>query len=649
MPPKLRPQLVNSDYSTGVWTTCGMQGVLTLIADDRPGGLYSEGNVDEPLLTRSPSPSETSAWEIRHGETPDARQLHQSLREASASVAGSPTKKQVLIRTEFPSAVPEDSNTSTPTPTPPIEHTISSSTSSPTAPVMNSVLTSEESSPVDEPDLTYPLLEAQEAQEAENDEESIDDESTISWELERQLHDDDVQRVRPELYRRTPRGKNISAPPRRLSGLTFGNDTVHDISNVDSPLKKSPIRLAPTRTVISTAVTGEDEGSAVASEGDSGAYSTQSFDGFDRARRQVTFVTAEKRLQINWFLIVAVLAALSAIGAYILDWKLPSLPPLSRPGFNYPQNASDGALFKQLYNEVDKLGRQMSTISWDVYRLQHERNNVERVTTVQPAPPPEVTHKVNFLTLGAGTTIDRTLTSPSIGRKPTLFRRLLFGDTRRQQQQLPRPNPPETALTAWDGEGDCWCSAPGNAGQAQLAIVLGQRGVPDEIVVEHIPARSSTNPGVAPREMELWAQFKLQPHSPQKPMSQTKEATQKMSWFRSSSFSNAGIGTHDTSPSSLLKTIMTTLQNAYPNEPHTAYSNDPLLGPSFFRIGKWEYDGRLTSADDDDPEPPARQSFPLNAVVDHPALRVDKVVIRVRSNWGGNYTCLYRVRLLGHV
>lgn len=514
---------------------------------------------------------------------------------------------------------------------------------------MNSVLTSEESSPVDEPDLTYPLLEAQEAQEADNGEDSVDDESTISWVLERQLHDDDVQRVRPELYRRTPRGKNISAPPRRLSGLTFGNDTVHDISTVDSPLKKSPIRLAPTRTVISTAVASEDEESAAVSEGDSAAYSAQSSDEVDRARRPATFVPAEKRIQVNWFLIVAVLTALSAIGAYILNVELPSLPPLSRPGYNYPQNASDGVLFKQLYNEVDKLGRQMSTISRDVHRLQSERSHVERVTPVQPAPPPEVTHKVNFLTLGAGTTIDRTLTSPSIGRKPTLFRRLLFGNTRPQQQQIPRPNPPETALTAWDGEGDCWCSAPGNAGQGQLAIVLGQRGVPDEVVVEHIPARSSTNPGVAPREMELWAQFKLQPHSPHKTAPQTKDTSQKKRWFRSSSF-NVGVDTHESSSaSSLLQTIMTTLQNAYPDEPRTAYSDDPLLGPSFFRIGKWEYDGRLTNADDDEPEPPARQSFPLNAVVDHPALRVDKVVIRVLSNWGGNYTCLYRVRLLGHV
>jgi Sad1 / UNC-like C-terminal len=90
----------------------------------------------------------------------------------------------------------------------------------------------------------------------------------------------------------------------------------------------------------------------------------------------------------------------------------------------------------------------------------------------------------------------------------------------------------------------------------------------------------------------------------------------------------------------LQTTILDALRLAYPNEPATAYSGDALLGPTFFRIGKWQYD-----IDGEN----HIQNFDLDVVLDIPNLLVDKVVIRVKSNWGSPHTCLYRLKLHGHI
>jgi hypothetical protein len=76
----------------------------------------------------------------------------------------------------------------------------------------------------------------------------------------------------------------------------------------------------------------------------------------------------------------------------------------------------------------------------------------------------------------------------------------------------------------------------------------------------------------------------------------------------------------------------------YPDEPDEAFSYYPQLGPSFFRLGKWEYD---LDAEQN------IQRFKLDAVINIPGLRVQRVAVRTVSNWGGPFTCLYRVRLHG--
>lgn len=496
-------------------------------------------------------------------------------------------------------------------------------------------------------------------------EDTFDNESVISWRLERELHRDDIQRkegeefdteeleVEEEFDAETSQGQTIRAPPRRLSGLTWANDTNDTTNTTDtSDGPESPeVRTAAARTVISAkAEPNESDESRESSVKPTARVVMSPPVDRPRAPPKLTGKKESRGQNIPWLLVaIAILIPVAAVAVYFFSDRLtpPSNPFARRPERYTPLNETEGRIITQLTGEVDKLEVQLSSMSRDVHRLSSEqRRVVEQITAVQPVT--ETISKINFLSLGLGARVDPLLTSPSIGVRRTFMRRMsekAFGS------KLPRPNPPEVALQPWEDIADCWCGAPGNSGQAQLGVQLGQRVVLNEVVVEHIPFGASPRPDLAPKDMELWARFKPYYGNPaaattasETPITSTSGKTGwfgRMSSSQSPSPSSSSSQASSTPPSlsSLLEIIMTTLHNAYPSEPKSAYSDDRLLGPSFFRLGKWEYDQTAESV----------QHFALDAVVDLPMLRVDEVVIRVNSNWGANHTCLYRVKLHGHL
>ncbi|CRG83855.1 hypothetical protein PISL3812_01211 [Talaromyces islandicus] len=594
-------------------------------------------------------------------QTPDARQLHDTLRAASES----PTKAR-------PGSRLDNSTHSSATPSPPVQRTIST-TSTPNAPSLNPAIATTESSPLEQTDrgfsfFRYPRLSNivgfgnhnrdSSVLSSRQHDDTFDNESVISWRIERELHRDDIQRKQREEFNteelqeeeedeefaaETSQGQTIRAPPRRLSGLVWPNDATNTPERPESP----KVRSAAARTIISAKVEpDESDESRESSVKPAGREGKAPLVDMPRAPPKST-QKKESRGQIPWSLVaIAMLIPVATIAVYFFSDKLtPSSNPFARRSATYaPLNETENRIISQLTGEVDRLEVQLSSMSRDVHRLGSEqRRVVEQITAVQPVS--ETIAKINFLSLGLGARVDSMLTSPSIGIRRTFMRRVsenIFGS------KLPRPNPPEIALQPWEDVGDCWCAAPGKNGQAQLGVQLGQRAVLDEVVVEHIPFGASPRPDLAPREMELWVRFKPHHGKPGAPSTTETPITStsgKTGWFgrTSSSQSSSPASSQTPSPplslSSLLKMIMTTLRNAYPGEPESAYSDDRLLGPSFFRVGKWEYDQTAESV----------QHFALDAVVDVPMLRVDKAVVRVNSNWGGNHTCLYRVKLHGHL
>lgn len=612
---------------------------------------------NEPqMVTRSQRRSSASVSPSRkrfqREPTPDQRQLLDALREASESPSLSP-----------PPQVSAEIHTvsSTATPTPPVQRTLST-VSTPSAPSgFTSLpehlrLTSDHLYPR-LPDVGSPPRPSSAGAESLN-------ESTVSWNVERDLQRNELQRTRPNRYRED--GSNINArPARRVSALAFSqNNTAVEQSESESSPSPPPVSTAPAKTIISHTPPRESPVDDVPP-----ATSEKSADSVAPRVEVTAAPIAPCRIKFNWTIILAALAAFTAVlAAYMFGDRLAaashaissSLPVNVRPPYTIP-NASDFETVKRLSNQVERLGSQVLSMSKEMSSVKSEYSKVaSEVTAVPPTPAvpqekPKETPKVNFLSLGMGAVIDPYLTSPSVDRRRSVLQRIYNSIAGHQQRG---PKSPIAALTPWDGVGDCWCSVP-RSGMSQLAVLLGRQTVPEEVVVEHIPKGASLSPGVAPREMELWVRFAPN-RNPTTTMDSSPSVASTSSrilpsfldrLFSSPRPSAAGSSPSPTlsttpifprafSAASLYDTIMQTLRQTYPREPETAYSDDRLLGPSFYRVGKWVYD--INGEDH-------VQRFSLDAIIDIPALRVDKVVVRVNSNWGANHTCLYRVRLYGHL
>ncbi|PGH09757.1 hypothetical protein GX51_00437 [Blastomyces parvus] len=315
--------------------------------------------------------------------------------------------------------------------------------------------------------------------------------------------------------------------------------------------------------------------------------------------------------------------------------------------------------FHKLSSHVDQ---RLSDMAKDVASLKTEWNkrlpHLKEALSKSPAAAadPLIPPKVNYASVGMGAVVDPYLTSPTMATPAGLISRI-----GQYLAKVPRGSPPIAALQPWDGVGECWCAAT-RSNVSQLTILLGRPIVPEEVVIEHIPKGATLDAASAPREMELWAQYTARapaaaaaaarpagssspnsapppssassPHPPPPPRDPPHLSSPPFSRLRASH------SLHHLLPSWLRDAILTTLRQVYPNEPTAAYSDDPLLGPSFFRVGRWKYNINGEHH---------IQRFDLDAVIDMPAARVEKVVFRVKSNWGAAHTCLYRVRLHGHL
>lgn len=623
-----------------------------------------------------------TASPVRRGRkrepTPDEVQLHGALREATANAEED-----------------DDDGRSTATPTPPIPHALTTA-SSPVPPPPYPNLPSHEPlypSPFHRfgsPPRPGTPLGTQESDRFEN-------ESLISWDVERDIHEDDLQRTRPARYRE--KGKTITQPPRRFSGLAFTNETIQEEDEPESEVsvEKSPTpqpapaptpqnqrenqpsppsepqprpllqpqsqlqsqpepepepepqpepSTAPTRTIIPRPLREQSFHNPTPPLSESVGSTVKS--GIQAIPR-----TSFSFRQSQGFRIVSILilAALSVFTAYSFSDTLAAIPreisscfpPKRQPPY-IPFNAIGMEAINSLSKHVARIDTRVSSLSGELDLVKTDVENIPPPTTVIESAPARTavpTPKVNFLTRGMGVVIDPHKTSPTVG-SPGFWKRL----SERTIGTIPglgsfQEQPPLMALGRWEDVGDCWCSAPGS-GISQLSVKLGRPIVPEEVVVEHIPKGASIDSGVAPKEMELWARFVA--------ISEDSATDDSSSWlpsFLSSSLSSSKkqnpFAQQDFLISgdkfSLHENVISIIRSAYRDEPELSFSGDKKIGPDFYRVGRWMYDIDGTNH---------VQEFTLDAIIDEPAIRVDHVVLRVKSNWGSGSTCLYRVKLHGH-
>ncbi|RJE22866.1 hypothetical protein PHISCL_04811 [Aspergillus sclerotialis] len=606
--------------------------------------LEDESEEEVRRVTRSRSRTSKSGSPIRkrrlRDPTPDQVQLLDSLREAS------PVKSNH-----------SPPGRSTPTPPPPVPRTLSPTPSAVLQPPTLQHLTQDSQiypSPLArfghrQPNQS-PLGSSPQAK-------SIDNESTVSFSVERDIHEDSLQRTHN--HRRKPRGKNITAPPRRPSGLAFPQETIEEEDEESiagsSPKPERPPSSqgehkpslepqpepepepdpmsAPTRTIIPNTIRPKD------SSRRSPSIIEEPVNPEDRLASKLS--SSLRKLPAIHLIFAVFIMAVSVVAVYSTNASLSGISHRVSSCLSFggrqpylPLNATGMDAVNALNNQMMKLTAQVTSLSKDMKII---RSDVDNVAAQQIEASPIRVHrerpKINFLSIGLGAIVDPWLSSPTIGKR--LSRTAKFYYTVAEWvgfAERPRaPQHPTAALAPWEDIGDCWCSAP-RAGMSQLSVLLGRGIVPEEVVVEHMPEGAALDIGVAPREMELWARFKV--------VDDNKPSKRQSSWFGSDEFSTDLEGVKYPGQLTLSETIMSTLSLAYPSDPEGSYSDDELLGPDFYRLGKFIYDPH---------GPDHIQSFMLDAIIDYPSIRVDKVVLRVKSNWGSEHTCLYRVKLHGHV
>ncbi|KAI0364230.1 hypothetical protein BV20DRAFT_956648 [Pilatotrama ljubarskyi] len=166
-----------------------------------------------------------------------------------------------------------------------------------------------------------------------------------------------------------------------------------------------------------------------------------------------------------------------------------------------------------------------------------------------------------------------------------------------RSSRFAEPLGPDVALTDDMHIGKCW-SVPDV--KAQLGIRLSEMIYPTHVSIDHIPAEIAADAGAAPRSMVLWGAV----DGPQNEV--------------------------------LLEELG--LRNALSS--FIARSAPPVsFGYIFIPLAAFDYDIHASST---------VQTFPVHQAIIDSRMYVGVVVLEITDNWGGNGTCLYRIRVHGH-
>jgi hypothetical protein len=242
--------------------------------------------------------------------------------------------------------------------------------------------------------------------------------------------------------------------------------------------------------------------------------------------------------------------------------------------------------------EFDKVGYRVTNVERDIEFL---ATLARKDVLIKP--------RVNYFSLGLGTLVDPYLTSPTKRLNPRSFQFTWFARVFNIRYKSIAPGP-SAALQPWEDLGECWC-APESGGKSMLGLVLGRKMIPQDLVVEHIPRDATLTIGSAPKDMELWVQI-LDP--------EVREAVSKAAYG---------------------------LDPLEPEEAVDDYNTVRAMDQTWVRIGKFRYDIFAKSH---------IQTFHVGLQLESFEAPIDRVVVRVRSNWGaGNvgHVCLYRLKLHG--
>lgn len=274
------------------------------------------------------------------------------------------------------------------------------------------------------------------------------------------------------------------------------------------------------------------------------------------------------------------------------------------------------AYFTELVNEKFE---QLSTQTYNALRSMHDHHlgDIKEIAAgaadevVKQYPSPQFIHsqlqalanmnellnnfktmqEVNWFSVGLGARIDPLHTSPTA--KPKI-KGWIEGIIRSVSPVQLSAHPPIAALQRWEEATDCWCADVDDQGRSKISIMLPEKIYPTRFVIEHIPVTGTQDIKSAPREFELWAKLD--------DINDVDEVAKVIE------------------------------QN---NEFNGPCGHSP--GPGYACIAANRYDIHGSNW---------VQGYTLNGLAEH-SIRSNKFTLRLVNNYGANYTCLYRIRMMG--
>ncbi|KAI1142028.1 hypothetical protein F5Y05DRAFT_212841 [Hypoxylon sp. FL0543] len=207
-------------------------------------------------------------------------------------------------------------------------------------------------------------------------------------------------------------------------------------------------------------------------------------------------------------------------------------------------------------------------------------------------------NQVNFFGIGSGAMIDTHYTSQPWKPPKDYFK---FRSKNWYHRDGYVNLPPTAAISPWTEEGECYCSGRVIKGEAQttnsISVHMSRHIIPQHLVVEHILPSSTLDPGSMPKDIEVWAYI--------------EEMT-------------------------LRDEVRAFSESHFPT-----LEKEKMLNEGYVKIGHFVYENK----DHGD----GIQIFKISDELATMKAGTDQVVIRAVSNYGGDRTCFYRLRMYGDV
>ncbi|KAI1775438.1 hypothetical protein F4818DRAFT_49976 [Hypoxylon cercidicola] len=210
-------------------------------------------------------------------------------------------------------------------------------------------------------------------------------------------------------------------------------------------------------------------------------------------------------------------------------------------------------------------------------------------------------NNVNLFSVGSGAVVDPSITSKPWD-VPTGYYK--YKSKEWYQSNRYKAQSPQSALMPWFEEGQCFCAGPSKRGLREetntISVLMSRFIVPQHLVVEHIPPRSTLNPGARPKDIEVWMYI--------------EEVT-------------------------LREEVRLWSQKQFPNTPE-----EKKLNEGFVKVGHFIYED-ISHGD-------GTQIFKLSddlATIGPMGAPSQNFVIRAISNYGADHTCFYRLRMYGDI